>query len=697
MIDISKALKISKDNTSQTRIMSNTLRRSFMSSRISRDKIFRREVKIQKLREDTFRSLKNTLQDREKSGGVGGILGTALGLGGAGGLARRFGGRGGGGGGLRGGGGAPKLPRGPLAKSLSKFGRIGPMAIATTGLDFFLRKQQGQSNIQAGGGALSGLGGFAGGAKIGATLGSFVAPGVGTAVGGLLGGAIGGLVGGNLFDRLYGQNIIRAGSDLRRVREEELQRQSKTLFGENLDKFEVVLEKFEKIAPGLATSKEKQDQIVARLSKSTTGTKFPIGQLISVAFDLASIVVPKAQILKLSTKLKLAQKSKVVLQKKNVQLIDELVNTVNQRNASIVAKNKLQERIAAFLKSKKMNLNNKGFREFSKKVSRTFSKEGQALLRSNLVKVDIKKVIGDTDFYLQSIRKVVKGTKDPELLSKALKSTEVFGTGLQKNINRLVKEGADPRLIQAYKKQLRRVYMQQLRYTKKLTKIRNKQTIEQNVDKVISAGEKILFKKGAGTKGQKDLADAISRVINANDPLAIKFNKKELEALVRFRQNYKELVSRGKIEPNETMNEFFKQVLDNVSGNRDINFQNLEKIFKDSDDFLKILRQFDMRKGGSEGGEFIAKGPDTGYIQPMKLHGKERVQIVPEDNRFTRSRAQSTKNNIVMVNTGGGSNRRGANAPQMKSNGTQFVPIIQEASAFDMASKYSQMIASITV
>ena len=53
-------------------------------------------------------------------------------------------------------------------------------------------------------------------------------PGVGT-VGGVLGGALGGLVGGN-FDRLYGQNRLRAGADFRRVEEIEEQDNKKLIW-----------------------------------------------------------------------------------------------------------------------------------------------------------------------------------------------------------------------------------------------------------------------------------------------------------------------------------------------------------------------------------------------------------------------------------------------------------------------------------
>ncbi len=268
MMNVRKLVKVSQLADKESGMLAATIRRNTFTNTVSRTKLFKEEEKLQKIREETFSGLAKALGEKDKDGLSGALLGV-LGIGGAGRFVRRF--RGGGGGGLRGGGGTPKLPRGPLAKSLSKFGRIGPLAIASTGLDFFARKQSGQSNLQAGGGALAGLGGFAGGAKVGALLGTAIMPGVGTAAGGLIGGALGGLVGGNLFDRLYGQNRLRAGADFRRVEEIERTRQQNTLFGENLDKFEIVLDKFEKKAPILKEEDEIQNVIGERIRRFPDG------------------------------------------------------------------------------------------------------------------------------------------------------------------------------------------------------------------------------------------------------------------------------------------------------------------------------------------------------------------------------------------------------------------------------------------
>ena len=152
MINVRKLVKVSRLADKESAMLAASFRRNNFGVTISRTKLFKEEEKLQKLREETFSSLAKVLGEKEKGGLSGALLGV-LGIGGAGRVVRRF--RGGGGGGLRGGGGVPKLPKGPLAKSLSKFGRIGPLAIASTGLDFFARKQSGQSNLQAGGGALA--------------------------------------------------------------------------------------------------------------------------------------------------------------------------------------------------------------------------------------------------------------------------------------------------------------------------------------------------------------------------------------------------------------------------------------------------------------------------------------------------------------------------------------------------------------
>ena len=126
------------------------------------------------------------------------------------------------------------------------------LTVAFTGYDFLDRKASGQTNVQAGTGAVATTGGAiaggAAGAKLGALIGSFIVPGAGTVVGGALGGLLGSFIGatsgGNIADSITGANEeTRRKLELKKV---DLQKGS-TLFGSALDKFDLVLDKFEKL------------------------------------------------------------------------------------------------------------------------------------------------------------------------------------------------------------------------------------------------------------------------------------------------------------------------------------------------------------------------------------------------------------------------------------------------------------------
>ena len=658
MIDVTKAFNITKSSTSQTRIMSNNLRNTFLRSKISRDKLFRQEEKVQKLREETFNALKNALRDaRNKQDRGGGLLGTALGLGGAGAVGRRFRG---GGGGLRGGGGAPKLPRGPLAKGLSKFGRIGPMALATTGLDFFLRKQQGQSNVQAGGGALAGLGGFAGGAKIGATLGTFLAPGAGTAVGGLLGGAIGGLVGGNLFDRLYGQNINRAGADLRRVREEEVTRASDTLFGENLDKFEIVLDKFAKTAPEFSTAIAVKERVRISFGSKVSGTKFPTGKLFGLAFDILSIAVPKTQIIKLSNQLKVANNANKVLKTKNASLLDDLLKTIKQKDTLIIQKNKLKERIAAFIKARDLNkIVGDGFLKFSKAASKikpeTLVERMTRAFNKNFPR-GFKPALSKKGLEIREAARLLKQEQVRAKLAKMFKFIKVKPTKISgklgKKASSKFQELLDKKLLKEMFKGEGRVFRSDLEVDEYLT----------IVSRVLRTGEIPSNMK------LKDVQKAIKAfqdvMVDMMDSPVMKMSKSELDDILR------ELRKIGKgTEP-----------IIRTKKRQSV----IEKFVKD------IFEEVGPPPGGMLGGVF--DGPDTGYL--ALLHGKERV--IPEENPHTRSRGATgtTENTIVFS---GSPNTGGARSNPPRGDGSGGGVSVITVDPFTLANKYSHMIASITV
>ena len=442
MINVRKLVKVSKLADKESAMLAASFRRNNFGVTVSRTKLFKEEEKLQKLREDTFSSLAKALGEKDKQGLSGALLGV-LGIGGAGRVVRRF--RGGGGGGLRGGGGVPKLPKGPLAKSLSKFGRIGPLAIASTGLDFFARKQSGQSNLQAGGGALAGLGGFAGGAKLGALLGTAIMPGVGTAIGGFLGGAAGGLLGGNLFDRLYGQNRLRAGADFRRVEEIERTRQQSTLFGENLDKFDIVLNKFEKKAPIMREKEEVESIIGERIRRFPDGVPVKnrpnaLMSIIDTIFDAAIVVFPPAAAKKTVIKKTLAN----ILMSKKARSGSKFLEF--SRSASKVKPETLTERMTRafnknFPKGFKPALSKKGI-EIRKRA------EANKILKELKNQNKIDEIIKNAENTIQgeaAKRSVQKEIGEQTLLQKLLKKEGLSedylkpGFGIKKNLKKINK------------------------------------------------------------------------------------------------------------------------------------------------------------------------------------------------------------------------------------------------------------------
>ena len=443
MINVKKLVKVSRLADTSSGGLAMMFKRNTLTNTVSRTKLYKEEEKLQKLREDTFSALATTLGEKGKKGGLTNLLGV-LGIGGTGRIVRRFGG-GRGGGGLRGGGGPPKLPRGPLAKSLSKFGRIGPLALASTGLDFFSRKQSGQSNLQAGGGALAGLGGFAGGAKLGAMLGTAIMPGAGTAVGGLLGGAVGGLMGSNIFDRLYGQNTLGAGADFRRIQELERTRQGKTLFGENLDKLDVVLDKFES-----TSTKSKFDPDFEEMFGSISAVLFGVSpkkkgstqtpalmRLIDTLFNAAVVVVPVAKPLQLSWK-QIAKN--LIISKKSRKASGFLKFS---KDASKIKPETLVERMTRafnknFGKSFKPALSPKGIKIRQKAEANKIIKE----LRDQKI-VDNQIIDATTTVQGEAAKRVVgQESLLEQILRKAGKSTNLLkpGLGNKKNLELLKKQ-----------------------------------------------------------------------------------------------------------------------------------------------------------------------------------------------------------------------------------------------------------------
>ena len=143
------------------------------------------------------------------------------------------------------------------------------LTVAFTGYDFIDRKNRGQTNIQAGAGAVSTSGGAIAGGAAGAAIGTAILPGVGTVIGGILGSFIGASAGGSLSDSITGAN-----SDKRRKEEiKKLATPQASLFSGSLDTFDVVLEKFAKLrASDFDRSKREDDRIPLAISRPQPGT-----------------------------------------------------------------------------------------------------------------------------------------------------------------------------------------------------------------------------------------------------------------------------------------------------------------------------------------------------------------------------------------------------------------------------------------
>ena len=196
MIEKSLAI-ISRRNKRANIALTNDFRNSFKLERSLERTSLKTKKKLLEDRDRTLKALviRNKQQEKDKKGGVGG----ALALLGGGALGRKIIGR----------GKVPKLPtRGGAFLSrvgkVGRFGKIGPLAILGTGLDFAGRRAEGQTNLQAGIGAGGGLAGALAGAKYGAVLGTAVGGPVGTLVGGVGGSIIGSLAGGRLADLFTG-------------------------------------------------------------------------------------------------------------------------------------------------------------------------------------------------------------------------------------------------------------------------------------------------------------------------------------------------------------------------------------------------------------------------------------------------------------------------------------------------------------
>ena len=241
--------------------------------------------KIVEARGRTLRAIGSRDKDSQRSGGIGGALGSILGLN----LTRRlFRPR------------VPKTPgsllrlqRGATVSRAGQLGRVGrlarPLAIVGTGLDFIGRRAEGQTNVQAGVGAAGGLAGSLAGAKYGAILGTAVGGPIGTAIGGVGGAIIGGLAGGRIADLFTGANRRRQFEE-----ERTIARTQRTIFADALDDFDEVLDKLEGLAPALVLRRDDDDELPARDSRPRVPTPPPLsrGQKIRKFLDQPAVRIP---------------------------------------------------------------------------------------------------------------------------------------------------------------------------------------------------------------------------------------------------------------------------------------------------------------------------------------------------------------------------------------------------------------------
>ena len=241
--------------------------------------------KIVEARGRTLRAIGSRDKDSQRSGGIGGALGSILGLN----LTRRlFRPR------------VPKTPgsllrlqRGATVSRAGQLGRVGrlarPLAIVGTGLDFIGRRAEGQTNVQAGVGAAGGLAGSLAGAKYGAILGTAVGGPIGTAIGGVGGAIIGGLAGGRIADLFTGANRRRQFEE-----ERTIVRTQRTLFADALDDFDKVLDKLEGLAPALVLRRDDDDELPARDSRPRVPTPPPLSraQKIRKFLDQPAVRIP---------------------------------------------------------------------------------------------------------------------------------------------------------------------------------------------------------------------------------------------------------------------------------------------------------------------------------------------------------------------------------------------------------------------
>jgi len=226
----------------------------------------KQEEKLIATRKDVFRSLLDQVEEAKNAQSKNSPLGTLLGALGLGGLAS----------GLKSikapKPSVPKLPTGvkipkpnlsgikaPRVPKVGLGRAIPGLNIALTGVDFIQRKQEGQTNLQAGAGAVGGLAGALAGGKAGAALGAGIGAlfgGVGAApgalIGGLLGSVAGGFAGSGLADALTGANSTD--ERVAQLRREKINL-GPSKFSSALDQFDIAITNLTRLAASFGVTK----------------------------------------------------------------------------------------------------------------------------------------------------------------------------------------------------------------------------------------------------------------------------------------------------------------------------------------------------------------------------------------------------------------------------------------------------------
>ena len=263
-VNITKITSIGESISRSTALLGGDVRRSIQVDRIYRSQIIKQKTDLLRVRESTYSRLSEGLKQNRSGGGIGGIIEWLIGgevlRRGGGGLLRRLRGGGPGGGGRitfgkgsgpKFGGGLGLLRRGGGGRILAKAGlkRIPFLDVAFGAMEYGDRRNLGQTQGQAIGGALAQTGGSIGGGLIGQAL--IPVPVLGYIIGSFIGSA----VTTTIFDKVSGVDKIKSGADVRRISEEQRLADKPSLFGESLDKFDSTLDRFAATVPTILKRK----------------------------------------------------------------------------------------------------------------------------------------------------------------------------------------------------------------------------------------------------------------------------------------------------------------------------------------------------------------------------------------------------------------------------------------------------------